>query len=246
MNWEELNDISTAPNRSKAESLLKQMGDLANKRLNRLSQLNLPSPAFSNRSILDEYGFAKRDSNGNFLYETFQSTGLSDLKDIRHELKHIQSFLASKTSTVKGAKNYTDKIIKRVEKLENLGQAKDIKWDYESSKIFWRTYKDLDEAKTTVLNSYIGSKEAQQTLRYLQKNNLPFEDVYTESGRVLEDIIDVRNNMYNFADFSTDWEDLDDATKNMFESEGRYKELQLAEHIYVNVLDRKLKIDESY
>lgn len=247
MNWEEMNDLTTKQNYAKALNVLKRMGGVANRRLNKLANLSMPSPAFSNRTIIDEYGFAERDANGTFLYEPFQSTGLKDLRDIRHELKHIQSFLSSKTSTVKGATRYAAGIIKRAEGLNNLSEANERMWDYESSKVFWTAYNNLDESELhhTLVNSYIGSGETQKVARYIQRSNMPFEDLYEESGRVLEDILDVRNGKYSFTDLSQDWEDLNEDDKDMFESETRYNQIQLAEHIYVNVLEGQLKIDRA-
>lgn len=246
MNWEELNDLTTKPNKDKAISVLNQMGGIANKRLNRLANLNLPSPAFSNRTITDKYGFAKRDSSGAFMYEEFQSTGLDNLTDIRHELKHIQSFLASKTSTVTGANRYAAGIVKRAENLKNLGEAKERMWDYESSKVFWTAYNNLDESEHhhTLVNSYIGSGETQQVARYIQQSKIPYQDLQEESGRVLEDILDVRNGKYAFVNLKDEWDDLDDADKAMFGSETKYNQIQLAEHIYVNVLEGQIKIDK--
>ena len=246
MNWEELNDLTTKPNQAKAINVLHQMGEIANKRLERLANLNLPSPAFSNRTITDKYGFAKRDSNGVFMYDRFQSTGLDNLTDIRHELKHIQSFLSSKTSTVPGANRYAAGIVKRAENLKNLGEAKERMWDYESSKVFWTAYNNLDESPDyhTLVNSYIGSGETQQVARYIQQSEIPFEDLYEESGRVLEDILDVRNGKYAFTDLKQEWEDLGEYEKVMFGNETKYKQIQLAEHIYVNVLEGQIKIDK--
>lgn len=246
MNWEELNDLTTKPNKAKAISILNKMGGVANRRLSKLSNLNLPSPALSNRTIVDEYGFAKRDSNGAFMYDKFQSTGLDDLTEIRHELKHIQSFLSSKTSTVSGANRYAACIVKRAENLKNLGEAKERMWDYESSKVFWTVYNNLDESPNhhTLVNSYIGSGETQQVARYIQQSNIPYEDLQEESGRVLEDILDVRNGKYAFVNLKEEWEDLDDIDKAMFGSEAKYNQIQLAEHIYVNVLEGQLKIDK--
>lgn len=246
MNWEELNDLTTKPNEAKAREVLNKMGNVANKRLSRLANLNLPSPAFSNRTITDKYGFAQKGSDGAFLYDPFQSTGLDDLRDIRHELKHIQSFLSSKTSTVPGANRYAAGIVKRTENLKNLDEAKERMWDYESSKVFWTAYNNLDESPNhhTLVNSYIGSGETQKVARYIQQSNIPFEDLYEESGRVLEDILDVRNGKYAFVNLKEEWEDLDDADKAMFGSETKYNQIQLAEHIYVNVLEGQLKIDK--
>ena len=246
MNWEEMNDLTTKPNEAKARSVLKQMGDIANRRLSRLSNLNLPSPAFSNRTITDEYGFAQKGTDGAFLYDPFQSTGLDDLRDVRHELKHIQSFLSSKTSTVSGAKRYTADIVKRAEGLSSIKEAGKVNWEYESSKVFWRAYNQLDESiyHHALVHSYIGSGQTQRVARYLQEDNMPYEDLQKESGRVLEDILDVRNGRYSFADLKQSWNDMEDSDKAMFGSEDRYKQIQLAEHIYVDVLERNLKIDE--
>lgn len=246
MNWEELNDLTTKPNEAKAKSVLNQMGNVANRRLSRLANLNLPSPAFSNRTITDKYGFAQKGSDGAFLYDPFQSTGMDDLRDVRHELKHIQSFLSSKTSTVKGAKRYAADIVKRAEGLSSIKEAEKVNWEYESSKIFWKAYNQLDESiyHHSLVHSYIGSGQTQRVARYLQENDMPFEDLYEESGRVLEDILDVRNGRYSFADLKQSWNDMEDSDKAMFGSEDRYKQIQLAEHIYVDVLERNLKIDE--
>lgn len=241
MDWIELNELAQEKNRSMAENVLKQMANLANRRLERLSKLSLPSPAFSNREILDKNGFASRDINGNFLYEEFQSTGLTDLRDIRHELKHIQSFLKSETSTVKGAKRYSADVIKRVENYSSIKEAEKNMWNYEESKILWSAYRELADGNITkaLVDAYIGSDSAQEITRYLQKNNDydAWEYLRKDSQRVMEDIVDIVQGKYS-AENLTRLAESKDPADNL-----RYKQLKTAEHIYYGVLEGRIKLN---
>ena len=164
LDFNDLNKIARVENRKEAEKMLKDMSNIANRRLERLSKLDIPSPAFQNRAITDEEGFVKRNNTGDFMYERFQSTG-EDLRDIRRELKYIHSFLSSQTSTVKGARRFLEDMVMRAGGYTTRAEAKRNMWTYEESKVFWSAYDKLKETDFNKVMNIIGSDETQKVVR---------------------------------------------------------------------------------
>ena len=164
LDFNDLNKIARVENRKEAEKMLKDMSNIANRRLERLSKLDIPSPAFQNRAITNEEGFVKRNNTGDFMYERFQSTG-EDLRDIRRELKYIHSFLSSQTSTVKGARRFLEDMVMRAGGYTTRAEAKRNMWTYEESKVFWSAYDKLKETDFNKVMNIIGSDETQKVVR---------------------------------------------------------------------------------
>ncbi len=235
MDSQDFNDLTKKENRSQAEDVIKQMSRIANNRLRNLSKLDIPSPAFSNRAVTDKEGFAARGSDGNFLYEEFQSTG--DLRQIRRELKYIHSFLSSKTSTVPGARRYSEDIMKRVGGYKNLKEARENMWDYESSKQFWTVWDKLNESSYNLVQNILGSGVTQQVSREVYNRNPMMgidEDYYRE--RVLDVMTEIRDISYGKYDNMTedDWNELEERDP------GRSELIQEAQRIYDEVLGGNL------
>lgn len=164
LDFNDLNKIARVENREMAERILGKMSKVANRRLERLSELDIPSPAFQNRAITDNEGFVTRSSTGNFMYEKFQSTG-NDLREVRRELKYIHSFLSSQTSTVKGARQFLEDMIMRASGYTTRAEAKRNMWTYEESKVFWSAYDKLKETDFNKVMNIIGSDETQRVVR---------------------------------------------------------------------------------
>lgn len=164
LDFNDLNRLAREENRETAEKTLRDMSNVANRRLKRLSELEIPSPAFQNRAIIDTEGFSTRDINGNFAYEKFQSTG-DDLREIRRELKYVHSFLSSQTSTVKGARRFLEDMVMRASGYTTRAEAKRNMWTYEESKVFWSAYDKLKETDFNKVMNIIGSDETQRVVR---------------------------------------------------------------------------------
>lgn len=164
LDFNDLNRVSRVENREMAERMLKEMSKVANRRLERLSKLDIPSPAFQNRAIIDDEGFVVRNYTGNFMYEKFQSTG-DDLREIRRELKYVHSFLSSQTSTVQGARRFLEDMVMRAGGYTTRAEAKRNMWTYEESKVFWSAYDKLKETDFNKVMNIIGSDETQRVVR---------------------------------------------------------------------------------
>lgn len=164
LDFNDLNRVARVENREMAERMLREMSKVANRRLERLSKLDIPSPAFQNRAITDDEGFVLRNETGNFMYEKFQSTG-DDLRDVRRELKYIHSFLSSQTSTVKGARRFIEDMVMRAGGYTTRAEAKRNMWTYEESKVFWSAYDKLKETDFNKVMNIIGSDETQRVVR---------------------------------------------------------------------------------
>lgn len=164
LDFNDLNRVARVENREMAERMLKEMSKVANRRLERLSKLDIPSPAFQNRAITDDEGFVVRNDTGNFMYEKFQSTG-DDLREIRRELKYVHSFLSSQTSTVKGARRFLEDMVMRAGGYTTRAEAKRNMWTYEESKVFWSAYDKLKETDFNKVMNIIGSDETQRVVR---------------------------------------------------------------------------------
>lgn len=194
LDFHDLDELSTKKNREKAIEAVNAMSKIANRRLEKLSKLDIPSPAFSNRTITDKEGFATRDDYGQFLYERFQSAGEmgDDLTKIRKELKYLHSFLESKTSTVTGAERYLEDIVMRAEGYDTRNDARWNMWTYDESKVFWSAYDKLLDNDFNLVTNIIGSNEVQAVVRKLYKTGENSDSLWERSRQTLRDIRDER------------------------------------------------------
>lgn len=158
------------------KNLVDQMARRANNRLEALSKLEIPSPAFNARQVTDSKGNKLRDYTGQWQYKEFQSTGKNS-NQLANELKFLRMFLSNETSTVSGAKRNTRNVYSKV-----LGISKrqvDIsKLSYDETKLFWEAYNKVLEAnKGTIstrdnrIEGRLGSSELQQKMFSIYEDN---------------------------------------------------------------------------
>lgn len=200
MSNDDLAHLTKKENREEAKSILCQMAGYANRRLKNLSKLDIPSPAFMNRAIRNyesqgyvdkeiDYDVA-RDEDGNFKYRKFQSTGLDDLREIRRELKFVRSFLSSQTSTVKGAKDYTIDMMKRVGGYNSKKEAEENKWTYEQSKVIWEAYSRLEESDFNLVHNEVGTNEVQEIIANIYQPGMSVDELYQRARDALREQVD--------------------------------------------------------
>lgn len=134
------------------EPIVKEMSKKANRRLEKLSWLEIPSPAFHARQSYDRSGREKlRDFTGQWAYEEFTSEG-KNLNQLRNEAKYMQIFLANKTSTVKGAKNNTKSMMARL--LNTTKSRIEIaNISYDNTKAFWEGYNKAIESNIGIISA---------------------------------------------------------------------------------------------
>ena len=79
-------------NQEDLEPVVREMAKKANKRLEKLSWLEIPAPAFHSRQVYDKKGENKlRDFTGQWVYNEFTAEG-KNLNQLRNEAKYMQMF----------------------------------------------------------------------------------------------------------------------------------------------------------
>lgn len=138
-------------NKEERKELVDKMSKVANKRLERLSNLELPSQAFSSRQEHNERGQKIRYSDGQWAYREFQSAGKTN-NQLGNELKFLQMFLRNKTSTVTGANRSAKEIYSRVlntpKSKVNLSAI-----SYDQAKEFWEGYQKVMESNIGIIST---------------------------------------------------------------------------------------------
>ena len=154
------------------KNLVDEMSEKANKRLERLSKLPIPSPAFSNRMT------GERDDSG-FEYKPFQSTG-KNANQLANELKFLRSFLESDTSTVTGAKKSTIRLYGHLisDKKPTYNEVTTV-MSYEKTKDFWEAYNKIVQTNAGIISTkngvtpgYISSSQVQEWVMKTMRDNI--------------------------------------------------------------------------
>lgn len=134
------------------EPIVREMSKKANKRLEKLSWLEIPSPAFHSRQVYDRSGRDKlRDFTGQWVYNEFSADG-KNINQLKNEAKYMQMFFKNKTSTVKGANYNTKSMMSRI--LETPMTKIDLSsLNYEDTKAFWEGYNKAVESNIGILSA---------------------------------------------------------------------------------------------
>lgn len=166
-------DISKM-NFEERKAVVDEMSKKANRRLDRLSKLPLPTPAFINRADYDERERENpsiiRNEDGSFRYHPFQSTGKNS-NQLANEIKYLRSFFDSPTSTVTGAKKSIMRLYGNLVKTDRTGyNVNDIAqlMPYEKTKTFWEAYSKILQTNAGVITQkrgvtpgYVSSSQVQ-------------------------------------------------------------------------------------
>lgn len=182
-------DISKM-NYEERKELVDEMSKKANKRLERLSKLPIPSPAFSNR-------MTGVNEDNTFSYKSFQSTG-KNANQLANELKFLKSFLESDTSKVTGAKRSAVRLYGHLveDKKVSYNQIAEI-MSYEKSKNFWEAYNKILQVNAGIISTkegvtpgYISSSQVQEwvmkTMR--DKEDLTPDEIEAMSRKFMREV----------------------------------------------------------
>lgn len=126
-----------------SKAVLNRLVSAANKRLRRLMKLDIPSPALIQR----REGASGATGNGvtvnmkltktkKMKIKMFSSKGLKTTNEVRSQIRHVQNFLKSDTSTVKGYRKYRNGIVDRM--------GREFK-NKSEEKRFWKVYEMLKD-----------------------------------------------------------------------------------------------------
>lgn len=165
------------------KSLVDEMSKKANRRLERLSKLPLPTPAFTNRAEYevnvkeDETPYILRNEDGSFRYRPFQSTGKNN-NQLANELKFLKSFLESSTSTVTGAKRSTVRLYEHLMEGQRATYNQIAEeMSYEKTKDFWEAYNKILQTNAGIISTrngvtpgYISSSQVQEWIMKTMKD----------------------------------------------------------------------------
>lgn len=132
--------------RDSSRRVLNRLISVANKRIRRLVKKDIPSPALVKRM--------KGKGRKSYI-SYFSSKKAKTTNDLRTEIKHVQQFLQSDTSTVKGYKEYRKGIIDRM--------GREFK-NKSEEKRFWKVYEMLKDKYGGEINEVYGSEQVQKWL----------------------------------------------------------------------------------
>lgn len=144
--------------RKELYKLAKPTIDAANKRLVRLGQSGLLSPAYYNAM----------DNGGKFT-----TKGL-DRNELLKETSRAISFMNMKTSTIKGAREYENSINA---KLSNNGRG----LSNEQKKIIWDGFRKLEQVSPIGLNIYGSDRLLLLLSEELVSNDTPFDELFEKA-----------------------------------------------------------------
>ena len=132
--------------------IIDKMSKVANRRLEKLSKMEIPSPAFNSRQTYADDGRNKlRDVTGQWIYDEFSSEGKTTHR-LSNEIKYMQLFLQNKTSTVTGAKDFQKDMLSRI---TSTAKSKvDLNSiSYEQTKAFWEGYNKFIEGNLGTISA---------------------------------------------------------------------------------------------
>lgn len=178
------------------KEIIDDMAPVANRRLERLSNLEIPSPAFNSRQVWSKDGKEKlRDYTGQWLYDEFSSKG-KDKARLGNEIQYMQMFFKNKTSTVKGANYNTKKMMARVLNT-NMNKVDLSKISYEQTKAFWEGYTKALESNIGILDvnghhiaDRLGSTQIQQSLYNTYEESefkMDSDELYEAAQKYIDD-----------------------------------------------------------
>lgn len=166
------------------KALVDEMAKKANRRLENLSKLPLPSPAFSNRMT------GIREDN-TFEYKPFQSAGKNS-NQLANELKFLRSFLESDTSKVTGAKKNAIRLYGHLmdTKRPTYNEVASV-MSYQNSKNFWEAYNKILQVNAGMIATrdgvtpgYISSSQVQEwVMKTMRENESLTPDEIEEKSR---------------------------------------------------------------
>ena len=195
-------DISKM-NYEERKELVDEMSKKANRRLDRLSKLPLPTPAFINRA---EYNPREKDNppilrneDGSFRYRPFQSTGKNS-NQLANEIKFLRSFFNSPTSTVTGAKRSIMKLYGNLTKIDRTGyniyQIAQL-MPYEKTRTFWEAYSKILQTNAGIITQkrgvtpgYITSSQVQAYIyrQMAEKPDLTPDEIEAMSRKFMREV----------------------------------------------------------
>jgi len=183
-------------NQEDLEPVVREMAKKANKRLEKLSWLEIPAPAFHSRQVYDKKGENKlRDFTGQWVYNEFTSEG-KNLNQLRNEAKYMQMFFKNKTSTVTGANRNTKSMMSRI--LETPMSKIDLSsLSYDDTKAFWEGYNKAVESNIGILSAKghtirdrLDSNSIQTMLYNMYKDSdfrMTSDDLYQAAQKYIDD-----------------------------------------------------------
>lgn len=126
------------------KDLVDDISSKANRRLDRLSELDIPAPSLSSRL----------DDDGNLKYFSSDDKNTNQLSN---ELKNLQRFLNNKTSTVTGAKQSAIRMYAKltgtpVSKV-SLSEVNSMYLNNEKMNVFWSAYNKVLESNPGIIST---------------------------------------------------------------------------------------------
>lgn len=167
MNLDNLYQLDTAS----SKAVLNRLISAANKRIRRLVKLDVPSPAVIKRQVKvsrtnDSNGLGRGQTNRlglirvrtgrrNTYVKLFSSRNAKKINEVRSQIRHVQKFLKSDTSTVKGYRKYRKGIIDKM--------GREFK-NKQEEKRFWKVYEKLLETRGGEITQVFSSDQVQKWL----------------------------------------------------------------------------------
>lgn len=167
MNLDNLYQLDTAS----SKAVLNRLISAANKRIRRLVKLDVPSPAVIKRQVKvsrtnDNNGLGRgrtnrlglirvRTGRKNTYVKLFSSRGAKKINEVRAQIRHVQKFLKSDTSTVHGYRKYRKGIIDKM--------GREFK-NKQEEKRFWKVYEKLLETRGGEITQVFSSDQVQKWL----------------------------------------------------------------------------------
>lgn len=180
-----ITDILSSDPRGLAEANLRrqvqQLADAANKRVRRMEKSGLTSPAEARR---------KREGSGMF------STKGKNYNQLQAEFKRAKEYLEAKTSTIKGAKQFQQDVIRKT------NERLDARMDQQQAKNFWQTMNKVMEQipQTTLQQAGLTSYDVQKRVYEMQQAGM------TDPVEIADNLLGYMNDV--FLDLE-DWDEWD-------------------------------------
>lgn len=168
-------------NEAQLRRQVQQLADAANKRLRRLAEKNITSPAEAGR---------KREGGGMF------STKGKNYNQLQAEFKRAKEYLEAKTSTIKGAKQFQQDVLKQT------NTRLDANMNEKQAKNFWSTMSKVMEQvpQTTLQQAGLSSYDVQKRVYEMQQAGI------TDPVEIADMLLTYTNDIFETME---DWDEWD-------------------------------------